>query len=514
MAGRRTALIVANDEYDHEGLRRLSAPAADAAALSQVLSDPRIGSFEVQVVHNQPAHAVQVRIEDLFSESRPDDLLLLHFSCHGLKSESGELFFAARNTRPNRLGSTAISAEFVQRGMRAARSRSIVLFLDCCYGGAFSQGVAVRATEDINVLDSFPAGKVGSGRGRAVITASSAMEYSFEGDRLANARGAQPSLFTAAVVEGLASGEADRDEDGWVSLNELYDYVFDRVRDQNPNQTPSRNVEMQGELYLARSSRRRIRPLPIPAEVEAARTDANMYTRLGAVTELGSRLDGEDLAMAAGAYEALVTTIRSDIRSVAEAAKAAVDKAAIRPAETYVDLGRSPLGAPPPHHVVRLLGPPIARLYRVREADDWIRVNEMPGALGISVGTDQPRSLTGTIQLRGHIGESTITVAVAVVPQLEAPSPPPIRDQTAHAPEAIGRSPVVGWISGTPPTSGAIAPPPHPQSNTGPAAETSAKPNQGDPLYRFLARNLGTAGIPIAIAVVLLLLLLLVAGSP
>ena len=35
------------------------------------------------------------RIEELFSESRSDDLLLLHFSGHGLKSESGELFFAA-----------------------------------------------------------------------------------------------------------------------------------------------------------------------------------------------------------------------------------------------------------------------------------------------------------------------------------------------------------------------------------------------------------------------------------
>ena len=66
---------------------------------------------------------------------------LLHFSCHGLKSESGELFFAAANTRPNRLGSTAVSADFVQRCMRASRSRSVVLLLDCCYGGAFAQGV-------------------------------------------------------------------------------------------------------------------------------------------------------------------------------------------------------------------------------------------------------------------------------------------------------------------------------------------------------------------------------------
>jgi Caspase domain len=159
VGGLRKALIVANDSYEHEGLKHLLAPVADAQALARVLGDIQIGDFDVHVVRNEPAHVIQGRIEDLFSESRAEDVLLLHFSCHGLKSESGELFFAARNTRPNRLGSTAISAEFVQRCMRASRSRSIVLLLDCCYGGAFSQGVAVRAAGDVNVLDSFPSGR-------------------------------------------------------------------------------------------------------------------------------------------------------------------------------------------------------------------------------------------------------------------------------------------------------------------------------------------------------------------
>jgi len=53
------------------------------------------------------------------------------------------------------------SADFVQQCMRASRSRSIVLLLDCCYGGAFSQGVTVRAAGNVNVLDSFPGGKLG-----------------------------------------------------------------------------------------------------------------------------------------------------------------------------------------------------------------------------------------------------------------------------------------------------------------------------------------------------------------
>jgi hypothetical protein len=63
------------------------------------------------------------------------------------------------------------SDQYEQEGLRASRSRSIVLLLDCCYGGAFAQGVTVRAAGDVNVLDSFPTDRAGSGRGRAVITA-------------------------------------------------------------------------------------------------------------------------------------------------------------------------------------------------------------------------------------------------------------------------------------------------------------------------------------------------------
>ena len=246
MSGQRKALIIANDEYEQEAMRSLIAPAADAEALGRVLGDPEIGAFAVQVVRNAPAHVIQAHVEELFSESRPDDVLLLYISGHVLKSESGELFFAASNTRPNRLPATAVSADFVQRCMRDSRSRSVVLLLDC-YGGAFAEGVTV--------LESFLQRRSGGGRGRAVISASSAIQYAFEGDQLGDDQERRPSVFTSALVEGLATGAADRDEDGLVSLNELYGYVFDKVHEQNPHQTAKLGADLEGELYLARSRR-------------------------------------------------------------------------------------------------------------------------------------------------------------------------------------------------------------------------------------------------------------------
>lgn len=424
MSGQRRALIVATGEYDHEGLRHLLAPAADAASLAEVLGDPQVGGFDVQVVRDHAAHEVQAQVEDLFATGRPDDVLLVHFSCHGLKSESGELFFAARNTRPDRLGSTAIPAGFVQRCLRSSRSRSIVLLLDCCYGGAFGQGVTVRASGDVNVLDSFPGGNLGGSRGRAVITASSAMEYAFEGDRLADDRTEQPSVFTSALVEGLATGEADRDEDGWVSLNELYDYVFDRVRTQNPNQTPSRDIEMSGELYLARSRRRRIRPAPVPPDLRAAMTDPNMFTRLGAVSELRSRLASDDLPVAAGAHDALIDIARTDIRYVAEAATSALTDVALRVGEPDLHFGHVRRGSEPLRRTIHLLGPPLARASTFEASDTWMTVEEAPDGLDVSVDTSEVGEFQGHITVTGPTGEVTIPVDVEITGSpTEQPAP-------------------------------------------------------------------------------------------
>ena len=65
--------------------------------------------------------------------------MLLYFSCHGIKDEDGQLYFAATNTRRKLLDATAISAHFENRVMFRSRSRKQLLLLDCCYSGAFAK---------------------------------------------------------------------------------------------------------------------------------------------------------------------------------------------------------------------------------------------------------------------------------------------------------------------------------------------------------------------------------------
>ncbi|MFF8945153.1 caspase family protein [Streptomyces sp. NPDC014864] len=440
MGASRRALIVANDSYQDPGLSRLRAPAQDAVALADVLHDPQIGDFAVDVVKNEPAHVIERRVEAFFSDGRPGDTLLLHFSCHGLKSESGELYFAAGDTDPRLLGSTAVAAQFVRHCMFRTRAHTTVLFLDCCYGGAFSRSAsAVRAAHDVNVLESFAGARLGGGRGWAVITASNSMEYAFEGSELAENTGPRPSVFTHAVVQGLESGEADRDGDGWVSLNELYDYVYDHVREQNPNQTPSCTSELQGDMRVAQSRRRcrcTIDPTPIPAALRTAMRSKVMYTRLGAVAELNLRMENDDLSIAEGARRALADVAQNDIQSVADVASRALREVAVRPSPARLEFGRVPQDAPAPTLSVRLQGPPLARCCEPQAPGDWLRIEESAEGLEVRVDTSTPGHRSGDIVLKGVAGDARLHTEVEIAPAPERPTP----ERSAPGPAVPGRT--------------------------------------------------------------------------
>jgi hypothetical protein len=324
----RSALIVASDTYDDPGLGRLRAPAHDAQALSAVLGDARIGGFETYTLLNEPCHVISRAIEDFFSDRHPDDLLLLHISSHGIKDETGELHFATRDTSLRRLASTSVAADFVNRRMARSRSRRIVLLLDCCYAGAFERGMSPRAGAAVGVEEQL------GGRGRAVITASSAMEYAFEGENLADSTDVTPSVFTTALVEGLASGEADQDEDGRVGLDELYDYVYGRIREVTPNQTPSKwAFGLQGELYIARRARPVTTPTPLPRELQQVLDHPLAGVRGGAVEELSRLLHGPHAGLALAARLALERLCDDDSRAVSALASEALTYRQVTPDE-------------------------------------------------------------------------------------------------------------------------------------------------------------------------------------
>ncbi len=319
MATDRFALIIANDAFEDVSFRELRAPSQDATELERVLSNPAIGGFEVCTLKNQLAHEVNLQVEEFLSDRRREDLVLLYISSHGVKDDDGRLYFAVANTRLRFLGSTAVSSKFIDDQIYRCRSRKIILVLDCCYSGAFTKGLVPRTDERMGIKERF------EGLGRIVLTASNATEYSFEGAELVAGAG-QPSVFTGAFVRGLETGEADLNEDGHISVDELYEYIYGRVRDETPSQTPGKwAFGVQGELYIARSSRQRA---PIAAEVPSylrlAIESPISDIRYAVIAPLAKLMAGSDRHLARAAERELQRLAGDDSRMVSAAAIAAL----------------------------------------------------------------------------------------------------------------------------------------------------------------------------------------------
>ncbi|MBV8541568.1 MAG: ABC transporter substrate-binding protein [Pseudonocardiales bacterium] len=273
MSDARVALLVGCSDYQDPAFHQLPAPARDVDAFRRVLADPTIGDFTVETSLDKPSSEVEEQIESFFADRKPDDLLLLYFSCHGVLDPRGRLYFVTTDTKRQRLDSTGISARWVKEQMDHSRSQRIVLLLDCCYSGAFTRGLRRRSAGTEEILEQL------GGRGRVVITASDKMEYAYD------------SKFTDAVVRGLATGAADLDGDGQVSVGELYQYVYDQVRRNTPDQTPTMSADgMRGRLYLAKNPHALV---PLPAELEQVLASESAWKRLWAVDGLRRLLHGD-----------------------------------------------------------------------------------------------------------------------------------------------------------------------------------------------------------------------------
>lgn len=305
--GRRLALLIATYEYQDTALRRLTAPAHDADALAEVLRDPDIAGFEVTTLINQPHHRVGEAIGDFYRDRRRDDLTLLYFTGHGLKDDDGRLYLAMANTRRDSLIFTALAAEQVDQAMESCVSRQKVLILDCCYSGAYPAGRIAKGDDQVHTLERF------QGRGRTMLTASDATQYSFEGGEPHGA--AARSVFTRYLVAGLRDGSADLDGDGDITVDELYSYVHDRVVEELPQQRPKKQDSVQGRVIIARNVN-----WALPSYLRNAIGSPIAADRLGAVEGLAHLHRIGNDTVRATAMEHLRTLADDDSRAVSAAA--------------------------------------------------------------------------------------------------------------------------------------------------------------------------------------------------
>ena len=230
------ALLIGNSTFpnDSSNLQALEGPVNDIALLRDVLTDPGAGLFnphDVRLLPERTMSEILIELERFFSSASREDRLLLYYSGHGLLTTTNQLLLAARDTRTDSLLATTVSAAAINTMIDQSAAMTTIIVLDCCYSGSYKGADLPRSL---------------TGNGRYLLTSTRSGELANDADRRNGT-----SQFTTQLVEGLRSGAPDRDGDGFVDLDDLYEYVHRKLAVIG-RQTPQRTFAGGGDVPVAR----------------------------------------------------------------------------------------------------------------------------------------------------------------------------------------------------------------------------------------------------------------------
>lgn len=191
---------------------------------------------------------IETELEILLEKVTEDDLLLVYFACHGVRTADGKPMLVVSETRKRKLGNTAISiVDYLEPTIRASSAKQKVLMLDACFVGT-GRGERDPADYLRRVSDLTS--------GFEILSASTERQEALESSEL------QHGIFCHFLLKGIAGAAAMQPEAPTVvMLSMLRNYMraeIDEYTTRNGNfiQIPQHRSEGDaGDFMLADYSR-------------------------------------------------------------------------------------------------------------------------------------------------------------------------------------------------------------------------------------------------------------------
>jgi uncharacterized caspase-like protein len=251
----KIAIVVGVNEYDH--LEPLRFTDDDSREMIQVLEEyGRFSSIEyygdekgdIDQIAGTPT---KVNIENSISLAADDiregyfTTLLLYFSARGYQQD-GKVYMATKGTKTDDLDNTAINLSEILESLKDLQDMEnvkIMFFLDI--GRSNPDGGEKPEPKDPKKLSSWD--DVINSNGVSILYSTTNTAYSYETGSLQN------GVYTYYLVEGL-SGGADEDSNGFISLDEISNYVDEKVNQwstETYKQDPMLDDEKKnGKFYI------------------------------------------------------------------------------------------------------------------------------------------------------------------------------------------------------------------------------------------------------------------------
>lgn len=247
------AVVIGINGYPR--VRQLKYAVNDARAFYDLLvKTNQIPSENVFLMVNGQASLKQLRSilgTRLKNKAGKDDMVIIYFAGHGaterdMMSPDGdglEKYLLPYDADPNDLYASALPMREIAHIFHRIRSERLIFIADACYSGASGGRTVSISGVRANISDAFLE-RIAGGKGKVIITASSANEVSVEKDELRH------GVFTYYMVEGLR-GKADTDLNGLITVDEAYRYVSDKVTQATgQEQHPVKKGAVEGQMVL------------------------------------------------------------------------------------------------------------------------------------------------------------------------------------------------------------------------------------------------------------------------
>lgn len=247
----RHAFLVGVGRYDDRSIGNLRFCVNDVVALGKALTD-ELGYTTVKAMHDDveddsmlPLRNRVLQELSLFASGlSPNDLLLVHFSCHGALHK-GKPVLLFRDTGKQVLSETSLSLSRIKKILLASPARRKILLLDACHAGV-DLG---RALDGPSFDTAFVHDVFDFAEGLAVLSGSTSQQIAMERPE------AKLGVFTSFVLEGLRGAADYVGRKGFVTVDDLNHYVTRGVqqwsREQSLSlQTPTARIEGTGSMIL------------------------------------------------------------------------------------------------------------------------------------------------------------------------------------------------------------------------------------------------------------------------
>ncbi|MCA9619277.1 MAG: patatin-like phospholipase family protein [Myxococcales bacterium] len=205
------ALLLGVSNYDDGAFPSLKGPLNDVAALERVLTDPTTKLVDTVARRTDlDLSTMTATMNDFFAEASRGDQLLLYFSGHGKRDLTNHFYLCAKDTKPDRLPATALSDDTINRMIDDSRASAFVIVLDCCHAGAFKSDLDIAARLQ--------------GEGRYVFAACRGAQLAEDAPEADG-----NSIFTGHIIDAIEWPGTDRNGDGILSMDEIYEEVGERL---------------------------------------------------------------------------------------------------------------------------------------------------------------------------------------------------------------------------------------------------------------------------------------------